>query len=100
MATEQTFPYQAWTLTPSLKVIERTIVGSAWGELSAFPEYRGWHKVYGGRMYHTSQLFPSRKAAIAEGRKRLETLEAKLTAATALLAKKRANLAKEDPTND
>lgn len=91
MADEQTFPYQAWTLSFSLRPVEHTIVDQVYGS---------WRKTKGGKEIHTSDLFPTRQTALQEGWRRLECMEAKLKTTTERIAKRRATLTKEGSTND
>ena len=91
MTTNRTYPYTAWTLQPSFKPVEIVItaIADTWGMVE-------YDKTAVGKRYHTGDLFKTKAAAIAEGRRRLDKQQADLDLKAANLAKRRAALDKAE----
>lgn len=86
----RTYPYTAWTLTPSFKPKQVTLV-------KAYDSYsnRGeWDVAEGGKLYSAkNDLFASKEDAIAAGWERIHEQEAKLSKMQAGIYKRRTALA-------
>lgn len=80
-----TYPYTAWTLQPSFKPVEVQIVRNYHGT---------WEQTDSGKTIMAAALFPTKEAAIADGWKRVEEMQAALDKRTENLRKKRAALNK------
>ena len=83
--TSTVFPYKGWVLSPSFKPVERTIVGPSYSPR--------WHTTESGKQYHISDIFPTKEAAIADGR-------IKIAAQMADVKKREANVLKRQAALD
>lgn len=86
--TDRTYPYTAWTLTPSFKPKPVTLVSC----YAAYAET--WDVSESEKSYHVADLFPTKDAAIAAGWESIHEQEAKLARMRDSLDKKRTALAK------
>lgn len=82
-----TFPYTGWVLLPSFKPGQVAFVEEAWRDNS-------WHKSFGGKVYATSNIYPSKDAAISAGYIDLHKQQAALDKKQANINKRRAALEK------
>lgn len=87
---DRTYPYTAWTLKPSFKPVQVTLV-RAYASL----QYQNtWDVSESGRFYSIEELFPTKQAAIDAGWERIHEQEASLSKRQASIYKKREALAK------
>lgn len=82
---ERTYPYTAWVLTPSFKPKEVTLVrhymafgGQDYGDLTE-----------SGKMYGVTEMFPTKRAAVDEGWRRVGKQKADLDKKLIGIAKRR-----------
>lgn len=71
--SERTYPYKAWALMPSFKIVEVELVEcyGSWGR------YMEWDKASSGKSYNADRdLHPTKAAAIAAGRKKIDEQQA------------------------
>lgn len=87
--SKRTYPYTAWTLTPSFKPKQVTLVRNYHSGFGG-----DWDQIEEGRLYSAADLFPTRDAAIDAGWTRIHEQEAKLAKMQDRINKKRENLAK------
>ena len=67
--SERTYPYKAWALMPSFKLVEVELVEcyGSWGR------NMDWDRASNGKVYNVERdLYPSKPDAIAAGRKKLD----------------------------
>ena len=70
--TKRAYPYTAWKLTPLFQLKEITLT-------SIYRHsYQDWDIDMNGTSHHISDIHPSREAAIAWGRERVEKQQAAL----------------------
>jgi hypothetical protein len=91
---ERTYPYNAWVLTPSFKPKEVELVkpyrafgGQDYGDLTET-----------GKMYGVTEMFPTKRAAVQEGWRRVDKQKADLDKKLIGIAKKRKAL--QEATRD
>lgn len=86
----QTYPFNAWVLTPSFKPKEVTITGPY---ISTAPD---WLESDTRNIHHKNELYPSKAVAIAMGRELLVKQKAALEKRQANINKKHAALDKAE----
>jgi hypothetical protein len=89
--TTRTYPYKAWTLTPSFKPVEVELVGLAWNDWGS---YAHWDKSGSGKSYDSTKLHATKDAAIAAGFASLDEQRKKLEKMQATIDKRHAALHK------
>lgn len=83
--SEKEYPFKAWVLMPSFAPKEIELVeGSA--------TVAGYHITASNKYYHESQLFESKRAAIANGWSRIDELQAALEKRAESISKKKSSL--------
>jgi hypothetical protein len=87
--SERTYPYTAWTLKPSFKPYEVTIV-----EAYRWSGGGSWEITASEKAVPLSDLFPTKQAAIDAGWDRIHAQEAKVSKMLDSLNKKRVALVK------
>lgn len=87
---DRSYPYTAWTLTPSFKPVELTL----WALLKH--SSGEWDIATNRKWYHVSKLHLSKSAAIAFGRAEIARQRADLDKKIANLAKREAELNKAE----
>ncbi|WP_312141258.1 hypothetical protein [Stutzerimonas nitrititolerans] len=90
---ERTYPYKAWVLMPSFKIVEVELVEcyGSWGR------YMEWDKASSGKSYNVERdLYPTKAAAIAVGRERVAAQQADLAKRQERLNKRIAALDKAE----
>jgi len=88
--TQRTYPYKAWVLQPSFKPVEVELTQKSYPWSST--DYGD--ETAKGKSYRTSELHPSKDAAIAAGWIAVERIQADLDKRNETLRKKRAALNK------
>lgn len=91
MATKTKYPYTAFMLTPSYNLRQVTVAREGW--------YTGYDVLGTGTDVHRSNLYDTREAAIAAGKKKLEQRRARLAKSAANIEKHAANLAEVEGGN-
>jgi hypothetical protein len=86
--SDKTYPYQAWTLTPSYALKEVTI-SKPYGSVVFHGDMSD-----GGKYYPAGELFASRDEALDEADRRLWAQNLALDKAKVRIEKRRANVAK------
>lgn len=82
--TERTYPRQAWVLMPSFKPVEITLE-----KLASASGYKGYESSEKGKIYHISDLYETKEAAIAAGHFKCEIDEQKASKIHAKVYKRR-----------
>lgn len=71
--SERTYPYKAWALLPSFTPVEVELVES----YSYWGPYQDWDITQKGKAFNAKRdLYPTKAAAIAAGRKKIEEQQA------------------------
>jgi hypothetical protein len=84
------YPYAGWVLLPSFKPTEVTFVSA----YKSFSNEDYGDNSQGGKLYASSEIFPSKTAAILEGHARLRKQQADLDKKQTNINKRRAALEK------
>lgn len=83
--TQRSYPYIAWRLTRTFQIIEVELVaGGIYGS--------GYDRTETGHSYPLSELFASKDAALAEGERRLQVVEADIARRQMNLERRRREL--------
>jgi hypothetical protein len=84
--SETTYPFTAWTLTPSFAPKEVTLVKRGY--------YESYHVTTGGKHYLNSDLQANKAECIKAGWRRIDEQQAVLDKRAAAIEKKKLNLTK------
>lgn len=81
---KRTYPYLGWILQPSFKPVQIELVK----KYDSYSTVDYGDMVASGKLYRVNELFPSKAAAIAEGRARVKKQQADLDKKQASLQKR------------